>query len=161
MLIDQSASTIARSDVMKHAREGRSIPLEWAFHETGNLTTDPNEGPWGTTAPSGGYNGVGVALIVEIMATAMTGATLGFHASPLSSTAGAPPTTGQFLVGIDPHVASDGVFDRRMTDLVSAIQAQESARQQGKGRAAKRSEAREWGVAVSVAALEQIKAILA
>ena len=40
-------------------------------------------------APADGYKGVGVALMVEIMATAMTGATLGVHAAPFSGTAAA------------------------------------------------------------------------
>ena len=146
---------------MRHAREGRPIPLDWALDEAGNPTADPNEGLRGSMAPSGGYKGVGVALMVKIMAAAMTGATLGFRASPFSGTTGGPPKTGQFFIGIDPPVASDGVFDRRMTDLVSAIRAQESVRLPGDGRAAKRSDAREQGVAVSVATLERVEAILA
>ncbi|MCX8954387.1 Ldh family oxidoreductase, partial [Ruegeria sp. NA] len=39
LLIDQSASTIAKSEVMKHAREGKAIPVGWALDPDGNPTT--------------------------------------------------------------------------------------------------------------------------
>ena len=71
ILIDQSASTIAKSEVMKHAREDRSIPVGWALDAEGQPTTDPNVGLKGSMAPSGGYKGVGVALLVEVMAAAL------------------------------------------------------------------------------------------
>ncbi|HCE70772.1 MAG TPA: sulfolactate dehydrogenase, partial [Ruegeria sp.] len=88
ILIDQSASTIAKSEVMKHAREGKPIPVGWALDGEGNPTTDPEVGLKYSMAPSGGYKGVGVALLVETMAAALTGATLGIDASPFSGTAG-------------------------------------------------------------------------
>ena len=66
ILIDQSASTIAKSEVMKHAREGRSLPEGWALDPDGNPTTDPDAGLKGSMAPSGGYKGVGVAIFVEL-----------------------------------------------------------------------------------------------
>lgn len=161
VLIDQSASTIARSEVMKHAREGQPIPVGWALDSEGSPTTDPNEGLKGSMAPSGGYKGVNVALMVEIMAAAMTGAVLGIHASPFSGTAGGPPKTGQFFIGIDPASSSGGDFDRRLSEIAAAIRAQEGAHLPGDGRASKRAEARQNGVAVNVATLERIEAILA
>jgi len=72
VLIDQSASVIAKSEIMKHAREGLPIPPEWALDLDGRPTTDPAIALKGSMAPSGGYKGVGVALMVEIMAAAMT-----------------------------------------------------------------------------------------
>lgn len=160
LLIDQSASTIAKSEVMKHAREGRPIPVGWALDPEGNPTTDPSVGLKGSMAPSGGYKGVGVALLVEMMAAAMTGATLGIHAAPFSGTAGGPPKTGQFFLAIDPTATSGGAFGARMDDLVAAIRNQDGAHLPGDGRAAKRAEARERGVAVNVATLQRIEAIL-
>ena len=93
ILIDQSASTIAKSEVMRHAREGRPIPVGWALDAQGNPTTDPEVALKGSMAPSGGYKGAGVALMVELVAAAMTGANLGIQASPFSGTAGGPPAT--------------------------------------------------------------------
>ena len=160
VLIDQSASTIAKSEVMKHAREGKPIPVGWALDADGNPTTDPNVGLKGSMAPSGGYKGVGVALMTEIMAAAMTGATLGIDASPFSGTAGGPPKTGQFFMAIDPAATSGGVFAQRMTDLVGAIHGQDGAHLPGDGRGAWRVKAAQDGVAVNVATLDKINAIL-
>ncbi|GAA6163698.1 Ldh family oxidoreductase [Pelagimonas sp. KU-00592-HH] len=160
VLIDQSASTIAKSEVMKHAREGQPIPVGWALDAEGNPTTDPEVGLKGSMAPSGGYKGVGVALMTEMMAAAMTGATLGIHASPFSGTAGGPPKTGQFFLAIDPGATSGGDFAARMRDLVAAIHDQDGAHLPGDGRRSKRVKSADDGVAVNVATLAKIEALL-
>ena len=161
ILIDQSASTIAKSEVMKHAREDKPIPVGWALDSDGNPTTDPNVGLKGSMAPSGGYKGVGVALLVEVMAAALSGATLGIHAAPFSGTAGGPPKTGQCFIAIDPGTTSGGAYSTRMTDLIAAIRTQEGAHLPGDGRRAKRLAARDAGVAVNVATLDKINTVLA
>ncbi|NNL36217.1 MAG: Ldh family oxidoreductase [Silicimonas sp.] len=158
--IDQSASTIAKSEVMKHAREGKPIPEGWALDPEGHPTTDPEVGLKGSMAPSGGYKGVGVAMTVEVMAAALAGATLGIHASPFSGTKGGPPKTGQFFIAIDPDATSGGAFAERIADLAGAIHAQDGARLPGDGRKAKRKEAEKQGVAVSTATIARIEAIL-
>ncbi len=160
LLIDQSASTIAKSEVMKHAREGKPIPVGWALDADGNPTTDPNVGLKGSMAPSGGYKGVGVALLTEIMAAALTGATLGLNASPFSGTAGGPPRTGQFFIAIDPAATADGSFASGIAELVTSIRLQSGAHLPGDGRRAKRIAAEEDGVAVNLATLDRIAAIL-
>ena len=159
LLIDQSASTIAKSEIMKHAREGRPIPEGWGLDADGNPTTDPEVALKGSMAPSGGYKGVGLALLVETMAAAMAGASLGMDASPFSGTAGGPPRTGQFFIAIDAATSSGGAFAARITRLTDEIRAQEGARLPGDGRAAARARAARDGVAVSQATLEKIRAI--
>ena len=157
--IDQSASTIAKSEVMKHAREGKPIPVGWALDPEGNPTTDPEIGLTGSMAPSGGYKGVGVALLVEMLAAAMSGATLGIHASPFSGTKGGPPRTGQFFLAIDPDATSDGGYGARMVDLVAAVSDQPGAHLPGDGRRAARNRASTEGVAVSKATLARIEGL--
>jgi len=158
--IDQSASTIAKSEVMKHAREGKPIPVGWALDAEGNVTTDPNVGLKGSMAPSGGYKGVGVALMVEIMAAAMTGATLGINASPFSGTLGGPPKTGQFFLAIDPDATAGGGYAARIADLVGAIHGQPGAHLPGDGRSTKRTAANATGVAVNTTTLTRIEEII-
>jgi (2R)-3-sulfolactate dehydrogenase (NADP+) len=161
ILIDQSASTIAKSEVMKHAREDRAIPVGWALDPDGKPTTDPNVGLKGSMAPSGGYKGVGVALLVEVMAAALSGATLGIHAAPFSGTKGGPPKTGQCFIAIDPGTTSGGNYATRMVDLIAAIRNQDGAHLPGDGRRAKRINAARNGVSVNVATLDKIASILA
>ncbi len=160
VLIDQSASTIAKSEVMKHAREGKPVPLGWVLDAEGRPTTDPDLGIKGSMVPSGGYKGVGIALMVEMMAAAMTGASLGTEASPFSGPVGGPPRTGQFFIAIDPSATSGDSFAERLTTLVGSIRDQEGSRLPGDGRARARARAAVDGVAVNTATLEKVRALL-
>ncbi|MDX8523616.1 Ldh family oxidoreductase [Mesorhizobium sp. MSK_1335] len=109
-VIDQSASVVAKSEIIKRARAGEPIPPGWAFDQSGETTTDASEALKGTMAPAGGYKGVGSALLVEIFAACLTGANPGLVASPFSGTAGGPPGTGQFFLAIAPGATSGGAF---------------------------------------------------
>ncbi len=160
VLIDQSASTIAKSEVMKHSREGKTVPEGWVLDVDGNPTTDPDAGLKGSMVPSGGYKGVGIALMVEMMAAAMSGATLGKDASPFSGTKGGPPKTGQFFIAIDPQATSGGAFAATLSALTEAFRDQDGARVPGDGRGSKRIAAASDGVAVNSATLEKIRAFL-
>lgn len=160
VLIDQSASTIAKSEVMKHSREGKAVPEGWVLDVDGNPTTDPDAGLKGSMVPSGGYKGVGIALMVEMMAAAMTGASLGTEASPFSGPVGGPPKTGQFFIAIDPGATSAGSFAERISTLVASIRDQDGARLPGDGRAKARARAATEGVAVNAATLEKVRALL-
>lgn len=160
VLIDQSASTIAKSEVMKHAREGKPVPEGWVLDAEGNPTTDPDAGLKGSMVPSGGYKGVGVALMVEMMAAAMSGATLGKDASPFSGTKGGPPKTGQFFIAIDPEATSGGAFASQLAALTAAVRAESGVRVPGDGRGAKRVNAAKEGVVVNAATLQKIRALL-
>ncbi|MDJ1018201.1 MAG: Ldh family oxidoreductase [Paracoccaceae bacterium] len=160
ILIDQSASTIAKSEVMKHAREGKPIPIGWALDVDGNPTTDPALGLKGSMAPSGGYKGVGMALLVETMAAALTGATLGIDASPFSGTAGGPPKTGQFFLAIDPAATAGEEFAPLISRLVSAFHSQDGSRLPGDGRRRQRGKAHVHGVQISTATLDRIETFM-
>jgi len=159
-LIDQSASVVAKSEIMKHAREGRPIPEGWALDPDGHATTDPELGLKGSMAPTGGYKGVGVALLVETMAAAMSGATLGIDASPFSGTKGGPPKTGQFFMAMDPEAFSGGAFSARVDALVGAFNEQPGVHLQGQGREAARKKADRDGVSVAAKTLAAIEAHL-
>ena len=93
-VIDQSASVVAKSEVMKRARAGEPIPPRVGVRRRGQPTTDPARRLTGTMAPAGGYKGVGAALMVEVFAACLAGANPGVVASPFSGTAGGPPGTG-------------------------------------------------------------------
>ena len=165
ILIDQSASIIAKSEIMKHAREEKEIPLGWALDEAGQPTSDPNIALKGSMAPLGwpsaSHKGVGMALLTEMMAAVLTGACLGMHASPFSGTKGGPPKTGQCFIAINPAMTSDeNSFLQHITDLTQAIQSQVGAHMPGDGRKKKREQAAIEGVAVNQATLDKIQAII-
>jgi (2R)-3-sulfolactate dehydrogenase (NADP+) len=158
--IDQSASVIAKSEVMRRKRSGASIPEGWAFGPDGQPTTDPDVALKGTMAPSGGYKGFGAGLMVELLAAAASGAVLAMDASPFSGTAGGPPRTGQFFIAIDVATSSGGAFGERVTGLVESIAAQDGAHIPGSKRKAARAKSG-GGVAVSADLVKQIKDLAA
>ncbi len=155
--IDQSASVVAKSEIMRRQRAGQSIPEGWAFGPDGQPTTDPALALQGTMAPSGGYKGVGIALLVEILAAAASGAVLSLKASPFSGTAGGPPRTGQFFIAIDAAASSGGEFVSSIAELIAAIDNQPAGHVPGHKRQAAREIARRDGVAVKAALLRVIE----
>ena len=156
-ILDQSASVVAKSEIMMRAREGHSIPEGWALDANGNPTTDPEVALKGSMAPSGGYKGFGTGLMVEVMAAALSGAMLGIQASPFSGTDGGPPKTGQCFLALDPNAYSGPAFNERITALTEAINSQEGARLPGARRMENRKRIDIEGVHVSDSLLENIK----
>lgn len=161
LLIDQSASTVAKSEIMMRAREGEAIPEGWALDADGNPTTDPNAALKGSMTPSGGAKGFGAGLMVEVFAAALSGATLGKDASPFSGTAGGPPKTGQFFFAIDPAPFSGGAFAERIADLVAAIDAQDGARLPGSRRFSNRDRIEREGTDVADELIKRIDHFIA
>jgi (2R)-3-sulfolactate dehydrogenase (NADP+) len=158
--IDQSASVIAKSEVMRRKRAGASIPEGWAFGPEGEPTTDPEVALKGTMAPSGGYKGFGAGLMVELLAAAASGAMLAMDASPFSGPMGGPPRTGQFFIAIDVAASSAGEFGQRLERLVEAIAAQPGAHVPGGKRKAARDRATS-GIGVSADLVTQIQSLAA
>ena len=137
LVIDQSASAVAKSEIILRARNGASIEPGWALDAAGRPTEDAQAALAGSMLPAGGQKGFGTGLMVEIMAAALSGGNLGIDASPFSGPEGGPPGTGQFLVGIDPAGFDATHFARSIDALAQAICAQEGARLPGARRAAK------------------------
>jgi len=158
--IDQSASVIAKSEIMRRKRVGESIPEGWAFGPDGAATTDPAIALQGTMAPSGGYKGVGIALLVEILAAAASGAVLSSEASPFSGTAGGPPGTGQFFIAIDAGTSSGGRFGDAIRRLAGSIDGQAGGRRPGAKRAAARQASAREGISVRRELLTEIEALI-
>ena len=160
-VLDQSASVVARSEIMTRVREGRSIPEGWALDAEGQTTTDPAQALKGSMAPSGGYKGFGIGLLVEVMAAALSGATLGIDASPFSGTEGGPPRTGQCFLALSPDAFSKGTFNDRIHALTRAIDDQDNARLPGSRRLENRRRSESDGVAVDQSLVDRIHSITA
>ena len=156
-VLDQSASVVAKSEIMMRAREGDSIPEGWALDAEGQTTTDPGIALKGSMAPSGGYKGFGTGLLVEVMAAALSGAVLGLQASPFSGTVGGPPRTGQCFIAFDPDAFSGAEFYERISILGEAIQSQDGARLPGERRKKNRLRIELEGVEVAQSLLEKIR----
>ncbi len=158
IVLDQSASVVAKSEIMLRARTEEPIDPGWALDAQGRPTTDASLALKGSMMPAGGHKGFGVGLLVEIMASCLAGAVSSVDASPFSGTAGGPPRTGQCFVAIDPGAFAGELFQQRIACLVAAIEQQQGARLPGARRKANATRTLRDGVTVDQGLLDRIRA---
>jgi (2R)-3-sulfolactate dehydrogenase (NADP+) len=122
LAIDMSLSEVARGKVMIASREGKPIPLGWALDVNGHPTTDAQAALAGSMLPIGGAKGAVLALVVELLVTALTGAALGFEADSFFVDEGNVPRLGQAFLVIDPGaLAGRSIYDERIETLIAAM----------------------------------------
>ena len=148
LVIDMSLSKVARGRINVAAQAGEPIPPDWAFDADGNPTTDARAAMAGTMAPIGDAKGAQLALMVEILAAALSASCFGFESSSYFTAEGPPPRAGQFLLALDPGPFSEGRFAARLEDLLAAIEAQPGTRLPGQRRLTLRERAERDGVAI-------------
>lgn len=156
LVIDQSASVVAKSEILLRARKNEPIEPNWALDAEGRPTTVADEALRGSMLPAGGQKGFGLGLMVEILAAALAGANLSQDASPFSGTAGGPPGTGQCFIALDPAGFSGASFTQSLQRLAQSITAQPGARLPGARRRANRDRIEAAGVFVEEALLARI-----
>ena len=148
LVIDLSLSKVARGKIMVAAQKGEGIPLGWALNAEGQPTTDANAAMAGTMVPIGDAKGAALALMVEILTAALTGAHFAYEASSFFTAEGPPPRIGQFFLVIDPRVFAGARFTARVEELIAQIRAQEGTRLPGDRRLAQREKARRAGIVI-------------
>jgi (2R)-3-sulfolactate dehydrogenase (NADP+) len=157
LMIDLSLSEVARGKLMVAAKEGRAIPAGWALDKDGRPTTDPKAGLEGSMLPVGAVSsakGSMLALIVELLVTALTGAQFGFEASSFFVDEGNAPRIGQAFILIDPGaLAGSDVYFERMETLIGEMLVEDGVRLAGARRLALERKARSEGVEVPPALL--------
>ncbi len=159
LLIDLSLSAVARGKLMIAANEGKPIPLGWALDKAGNPTTDPNAGLEGSMLPLGGTKGAMLALMVELLCCALTGARMGFEANSFFVDTGNKPRIGQAFIVIDPAaVAGREVFFERVESLVQAMLEDEGVRLPGMRRYDLARKAASEGVEIPTNVLDALRA---
>ncbi len=162
LVIDLSLSEVARGKLMVAAREGRSIPLGWAVDRDGKPTTDPQAGLEGSMLPAGGVKGAMLALVVELLCCALTGAAFGFEADSFFVDEGNRPRIGQAFLAIDPGaLAGEDVFHERIETLLAAMCEDEAVRLPGLRRFELAERAARDGVQVGDALAQQLQQLAA
>lgn len=131
---DFSTSAVALGKITMAAAAGEQIPLGWAVDANGNPTTDPDEALKGSLVSAGGYKGYGIGLMVEVLASALTGSRASVDVPPLKTPYGVPHDLGQFYLIIDPGAYAAEGFHRAVAELGAAIADQPGARLPGTDR---------------------------
>ena len=162
LLIDLSLSEVARGKVMMAAKKGEPIPQGWALDAEGRPTTDAKAALEGSMLPVGAATsskGAMLALMVELLVTALIGAQYGFEASSFFVDEGNRPRIGQTFIVVDPGaLAGREAFLDRIEVLVAEMQRDDGVRLPGARREALRRRAESDGIDVPDAVLASLRA---
>ena len=123
IVVDQSMSAVTKTAMIVRKNRGEPIAPGWAQDRDGNPTTDAAAGLEGSLLPAGGQKGANMALLIEILAAALTGSNLSIQASGFGDTAGGPPGVGQFMLAIDPARFHAARFADGLAELIGAYDA--------------------------------------
>ena len=156
LVIDLSLAEVVRGKIMLYADQGKPIPLGWALDRDGNPTTDPKAALTGSLAPIGGAKGAMLALAVELICCALTGAAFGFENDSYFEPGG-NPRIGHALVAIDPAaVVGRDTYLARIETLIEAMLTDDAVRLPGARRHASAVKARSEGASIPAALYAQI-----
>lgn len=159
LVIDLALSEVARGRIMAAAQRGEPIPEGWAFDSEGRPTTDARSALAGSLRPAGGAKGGALALMVEVLAVALTGANPSWRASSFFDGDGPPPGVGQLMIAIDPDAfGGRDLFADRLSAIAAEMLSDPGVRLPGTRRLARRDAFRTAGtIAVEETLLEQLR----
>jgi (2R)-3-sulfolactate dehydrogenase (NADP+) len=165
LMIDLSLSEVARGKLMVAAQKGQTIPLGWALDSQGRPTTDPQAGLTGVMLPLGAVSspkGAMLALVVELLVTALVGAQFGFEASSFFVDEGNAPRLGQAFMVIDPGaLAGREVYHERLETLISEMLIDEGVRLAGARRIQLEEKSLLSGLDITPVLRQQLEALAA
>ncbi|MCX7324194.1 MAG: Ldh family oxidoreductase [Hyphomicrobiales bacterium] len=146
IIVDIALSTVAMGKLIEAARLGQPIPPGWGIDSEGNDTTDAAKALRGMLLPMSGHKGLGLALMVEVLAGALTGMRPQFTPTPEGPRM--PAAFGCFLMVIDPAAAIG--LDRFRSHVSEALalfrDAEGRLRYPGTGAVATRAERERSGI---------------
>jgi LDH2 family malate/lactate/ureidoglycolate dehydrogenase len=103
IVADMATSVVARSRIRYMLALGReTIPEGWALDPDGNPTVDPAVAVKGSVLPIGGPKGYALALMVELLCSALSDGEAGFQVT-YENVVKRPSTISQFFFCINPE----------------------------------------------------------
>lgn len=162
LVVDQATSVMANGEVRLHALANTPLPPGTGVDSAGNPSTDPHAVlAGGALNAFGGYKGSSIALMVELMAGALTGGQLSFENDFGDCVGAQTPKAGQLLIVIDPRRGGNSEFARRVALLCDRLLDAGQERLPGERRYKNRAHAERFGIPISEEQLLQLKALAA
>ncbi|WP_322843476.1 Ldh family oxidoreductase [Pseudomonas sp. B33.4] len=122
LVVDQATSVMANGEVRLHALDDRPLPPGTGIDSSGSATTDPHAVlAGGALNTFGGYKGSSIALMVELLAGALTGGQLSFENDFGSCVGAQTPKAGQLMIVIDPDRGGTTDFSQRAAFLCNRL----------------------------------------
>lgn len=103
LVLDMATAVVARGRIVEMAKRHEPIPAGWALDADGNSTTDAAAAERGVVLPVGGAKGSGLAVMVELLCSVLSGATLGPRIPNLYKDYERPQDIGHLFVVVDPQ----------------------------------------------------------
>jgi len=157
LIVDLSLTEVVRGKIMLYAKEGKPIPLGWAVDRDGNPTTDPKAALTGSLMAISGVKGTVLAMMVEILCCALSGAAFSFENDSYFEPGG-KPRIGHAILAVDPDaLAGAGSYFERLEVMVSAMTQDDGVRLPGARRHADREKAHLNGIDVPDTLLSELR----
>ncbi len=130
VFLDIATSAVAASKVYAAAARGQPIPEGWMVDDDGLPTTDPTGYPKrGALLPMAGHKGYGLALLVEVLSAALTGAGMRDQVRSWVMEPPEPANQGHAFIAIHAEaIMPGGEFVERMVQLVQGIRSAPKAK---------------------------------
>ncbi len=156
VVVDLSLTEVTRGKIMVYAKEGKPIPLGWAVDKDGNPTTDAKAALTGSLNAIGGVKGAALALMVEVLCVALTGAAFSFENDSYFE-AGNKPRIGHAILAIDPGaLAGSESYFSRLEVMISSMLRDEGVRLPGVRRQKLTAAARVNGLQIAAAQVAEL-----
>jgi (2R)-3-sulfolactate dehydrogenase (NADP+) len=159
IVIDLALTEVTRGKIMVHAKENKPIPLGWAVDKDGNPTTDAKAALTGSLNAIGGVKGAALALLVEVLCVALTGAAFSFENDSYFEP-GNKPRIGHAILAINTGMLVDSdAFAERLEVMISAMLRDEGARLPGARRHQLTATARAQGILLTDSQLAELMSL--
>lgn len=129
IVYDIAMSYTSDQKVIKLAREGKPLPPGWVIDKDGRETLDASAyEAGGTLMPFGGYKGYGLAMMVETLAAALSGAAMTQNVHAWNKNPQQNGNVGHCFIAMDISKTQDtNVFENRMETMISEIKSSDKA----------------------------------
>jgi ureidoglycolate dehydrogenase (NAD+) len=99
VILDMATTSIPYGKIALAKTEGQAVPLDWGFDEMGNPTTDPNR--IAGLHPIAGPKGSGLAMVIDILCSILTGMPWGPHVNAMYDGMDEPRRLGHYIFVLD------------------------------------------------------------
>ena len=118
VVLDMATTSIPYGKIAIAQTEGREIPPDWGFDAEGKPTTDPNA--IAGMHPIAGPKGSGLAMIIDIFCSVLSGMPWGPHINAMYGEMDAPRKLGHFIAVYDvKRLMSLETFTERLGEMLS------------------------------------------
>ncbi|GAA4478770.1 Ldh family oxidoreductase [Microbacterium panaciterrae] len=157
LVVDFATSSMSHGDLQLAAKAGRTVPIGTGTGTSGRDTEDPGEIlADGGLLPFGGYKGAALSIMVELLASGLTGGSFSYRNDLVfaqHAADGSTAKTGQLLILIDPDRGASG-YAERVAEFVGALRNAGMERLPADQRYRVRAEAELGGVPITPAIRE-------